>query len=283
MEYFLSESRDVLNEVSRHTKHFYRPFKLKVKKKTRTIDNPIGTLRTIQQKIHQRMLKKVPLPKFMFGSVSKKDIVKNAKIHANQRMIVVVDLKNCFPNTTTDRIYQVYKIKLGFSPKIAALLTRLTTFKGHVPQGASTSSTLVNIVLLPLYTSIKRYCDLHKLKMSFWVDDIAFSGRDADKHLGRIIQFIQRNGYAVKKGKIKIMNRNFAQTVTGINVQQTTTVPKEKISRYEKDILNFFKERAEEKVELSPSIQGKLAHVAYVNTKQGEALLAKAKRLSKET
>jgi hypothetical protein len=108
-----------------------------------------------------------------------------------------------------------------------------------VPQGAPSSSNLVNLALLPLHNKISEYCLKNDLKWSFFVDDITFSGLDADKHVKNIIEIIQKSGYKVRNSKIKVMRSNKLQIVTGLAVNKKASVASEYIEKLRADIINL--------------------------------------------
>ena len=64
-------------------------------------------------------------------------------------------------------------ITQGFRPTIAHYITKLTTFKGQVPQGTATSTSLVNLVFFHnVDLKLNKYCTLNEITYSRFVDDI---------------------------------------------------------------------------------------------------------------
>ena len=98
----------------------------------------------------------------------------------------------------------VYKtlVEKGFSPDVASVITKLTTFKGHLPQGAPTSTTLANLVFLPTGLKLNEIAKQHNLRFTIFVDDVTFSSHNDFKHLtDNIISIIYEDGFKISRGK----------------------------------------------------------------------------------
>ncbi|MFA5135882.1 MAG: reverse transcriptase family protein [Patescibacteria group bacterium] len=270
-EYILGEEIQQLERIARNVDPYYNPFQKKKGKKIRQIDNPRGELKLIQSKIKDRILSKLSLPENMLGGVKGKSIKDNACIHKDQKVVVNIDLKNCFPNISHKMIFAIYRNVLCYSTKLSSLLTKLTTYEGHLPQGSPASTILANLALIPLYNSIKEYTDFHKLNMSMWVDDITVSGDYADNHLMQIVKMVQNHCFSLSNGKINIMKHGMKkpQIVTGLAVNKTVGIPKEKMALYINEIKQLLLNPQTVK---KSSLDGKLKHVKYINQKQYKKL-----------
>jgi hypothetical protein len=145
LEFLLGFSRIQLRDLSNHAAKYYRPFykepkvrpfaRKAIDKKKRLIDNPKGGLKQVQRRINQRLLKPLLLPEHLLGGVPGKCIRDNAYLHLGSPCIVTVDIKKFFPSITPLQIYRVWRVRLNCSPRIAAVLTRLTTFRGIYHRG----------------------------------------------------------------------------------------------------------------------------------------------------
>jgi hypothetical protein len=66
-----------------------RPFQKKFKpSKERIIDNPVGVLRTIQRRIHQRLLASLDLPFYLCGGVKGRSLLDNVTMHLGAPVLV---------------------------------------------------------------------------------------------------------------------------------------------------------------------------------------------------
>ena len=124
-----------------------RPFERFYARKLRPIDNPLQDLKWIQQRIYRRLLKPMCFPSHILGAIPKRSVMDNAEHHLTAALLVTLDVRQCFPSITNIHIYRVWSNFLGCSPPVAAMLTRLTTFGRHLPQGAPTSPLLANLFI----------------------------------------------------------------------------------------------------------------------------------------
>ena len=154
------------------------------------------------------------------------------------------------------------------------LLTKLTSFQRHLPQGAPTSSSLCNLALLPLHLKILNYCNKNGLNLTQFVDDITISGnkKGVIQAIDNIISIIQSQGYAVRKRKIKVMLANQRQKTTGLIVNKKISVSKKFIENVRLEIINSLNiDRISEKT--IKSILGKINYIKLVSQKEGNKLM----------
>jgi len=207
--------------------------------KWRHIDNPSLKLKKVQKKISKYVLSTIQFPSTMTGGVSRRSIKDNALPHLNKEVVVCLDLRDCFPSVNNYTVFSIFKNGLGCSNDIASVLTSLTTFQERVPQGAPSSSVVVNLALLPLHNDVEDYCIKNNLSWTFYVDDITLSGVDADKHINPIIRIIQKRGFRVRNKKIKIMRANKPQIVTGVAVNRKLNRSNEEVELLRKYIIDL--------------------------------------------
>lgn len=239
LEHILGFNRGYLNVVASKSGRLYSSFDMRPKnsnKKWRHIDNPNKILREVQKRFYSRVLCKFPFPKSMVGGIAGGSILKNAGYHIGQKFVHAIDLRSCFPNTDNISVYNALVNKLGCSPEIASLLTRLTTFHRRVPQGAPTSPSITNLVLLDLHNEIAVIAQKNRLNLSFYIDDIVISGDEIKEAIEPIIRTVQKHGYAVSNSKKKLMPASMPQIVTGVLVNRKLNVRKEYINKLKTDI-----------------------------------------------
>lgn len=278
LEFILGFKRNILKEVSAKAESYYNPFNKQKLNKLRRIDNPTGKLKTIQGRIYKRLLKKIPLPDGMMGGVSGKSFIDNAEIHVDKGVVVTMDLRDCFPRVKDKIIFKVFREHLQCSEEIAKLLTRLTTYKTYLPQGAPTSTILANLSLIPMFTEMKIIASKNGLSLTLFVDDISLSGPNADKFVDQFIKIIQKNGHAVRQKKVKVMRQAKRQQVTGIVVNKRQAVPKNKIQDYKNTIFALAKSGASLNEKDLNSVLGKIESVRNVSSSQAKELIRLALR-----
>ena len=115
---------------------------------SRTINPPKNELKEIQKRINNFLVGNLSIPEYAFGGIKRRDNVKNARYHKGQKFVFQTDLKDFFPFITNKMVNDMF-VRIGFSHDVASMLTKLTTYKGHLPQGAPTSTTIANLVFVP--------------------------------------------------------------------------------------------------------------------------------------
>ena len=284
LAYRLDLPEDVIVLESRRTGRDYSPFvsrnepapfaKLPTVLKERTIDNPVDATKFIQARIYQKLLQPLPWPEHIFGGVRGKSLLHNIKRHLGSPVIVTIDIRSFFPSISTHQIYAVWTDLLDCSPEIARILTRLTTYDFHLPQGAPTSSALANLVLHSLDKPIREYCERACIHYSTWIDDLAFSGASARCAINVAVSALQRGGFAVPHRKMKIMPAHRRQMLTGLLLNRQPGL----LRRYESDtrsgiyklqtgLVPIF--RREPYVR---SLQGRITYIRMINPRRARPL-----------
>jgi RNA-directed DNA polymerase len=233
LEYRLGLKRAELLELVESRESLYQPYDAPKKQhpfpgnkrlqeaskptKYRRIDNPIKQLKDIQKRILTRILSGVELPAYMFGAVSGKTLLSHAAEHvANQSSNVVsMDISKYYPNVTCHHIYIVWHIVLNCPPPIASLLTELTTYDWHLPQGAPTSPAIANIFLASIYAPIVLASERKGLTISTWVDDLIFSGPAAREVMESVRAILASHGFKASREKRKILGAHDEKVITG--------------------------------------------------------------------
>jgi len=242
LEYRLGEDRETLRSLARNWRAEYtpfqqskpaKPFQHEVKVgKVRNIDNPSKELKRIQKKILNRLLRPVKLPHFLFGAVSKRCVNEHAAqhlLHGNE-CVVKMDVKSYYPNVTSRHVYFVWKQVLHCSPAIASLLTQLTTYDWHLPQGAPTSPAIANIFLASIYGPVLEECSEKNITATAWVDDLIFSGKEARSVMELARQALAINGLKLSSRKRVILNGHDSKVITGVRLgKKRIRAPKDKL------------------------------------------------------
>jgi hypothetical protein len=188
--------------------------------KKRKIDNPVSQLKDIQRRILKSILSEVELPSFMFGAVSGKTLLGHADVHvANQASALVhMDISSYYPNVTCFHVYFVWSVVLGCPPPVAKILTELTTFEWHLPQGAPTSPAIANILLASIYAPVCLASERAGLTITTWVDDLIFSGPSAWKIMETVRATLAANGFKVAPQKREILGPKAEKLITGVRL-----------------------------------------------------------------
>lgn len=226
-------------------------------------------LKEIQRRIKVTFLQPIQFPESFYGGVKGGSPYKNASRHLNQKCVVKIDIRSFYPSVTSKAVYDMWRSEFGFGPDIARILTQLTTYSGHLPQGASTSGYLANLALLPSGDRIRKISEALKVTDTFFVDDVAISGANAREAIGPVIAVIRDAGFAIRRDKTSIMSAHDAQVLTGlcVNRKQGPTVPRAEIEKIRCGIheLRMNLRLGEPTQKLERSLRGRIAYVRRTN------------------
>ncbi len=203
---------------------FYKIFKQKKKsgRGYRHICAPSRELKGIQQWINVFILHDVSLSNHAVGFRKGLSIKDNAKPHLKQDFVCTIDIEDFFPSIGAKRVTAIFK-SIGFPKDVAGSLSRLTTFKKRLPQGAPSSPQLANIVLRRLDMRISQYCSKRQWHYTRYCDDISISGEGgiSPHELKLLEEIVNSEGFKVNHRKTRIKRRNSRQEVTGLVVNDT--------------------------------------------------------------
>ena len=201
-------------------------------------------LKRLQQRINC-LLNEIESPEYAFGSIQEANHVLNASKHLNHSYILTIDLKNFFQNITHHQVFNTL-IQNEFSPSVARIVTKLTTYKYSLPQGAPSSPCLANLAFQNTALQLQKLVIPHEIIFTTFLDDLSFSSEKCFKFLVPVIlETIRRNKFFPAHNKIHYQREQ--SEITGLVV-----------SRSRLKIKPAMLERAQ----VNPLVK---AYVAYVN------------------
>lgn len=267
------EIRYVVSRLGSH----YRPRKrLKKDGSVRVLNVPNEKLMLLQRKINAHILSNVPLLSCVYGGVRARSILDCAQPHVSQKIVLTMDIADFF-GTVNPRMVREAFGRIHFQQDAAALLTRLTTFDGQLPQGAPTSTPLANLVLLKLDRRLMRIAEIHDLKYTRWVDDLSFSGGHRLLKLRSLLKrVVEDEGFAVSEAKTKTMFQHEHQQVLNLTVNSKVNVSGEKTAAIKKELTDTLAAGGVP----SNSTMGRVYWLRSVNSAVGSRLVRKVKGAS---
>ena len=191
----------------------------------RVLSVPSYTLSIVQHWILTEILNKIPPSNramaFRIGtSFGQKQ---NAAGHMNTLYGLSVDLKDFFPSITRKRIFSFFS-SIGYNNDFAAtILSRLCTVSDQLPQGASTSPALSNIVCIQLDKALIGLCNKRGIRYSRYADDMYFSCDNKEllkKASIQIREIIESFGFEINEHKTHYQTPSGKKLITGITVVQ---------------------------------------------------------------
>jgi len=273
-----------LHGMSNAPQKFYRTFYINKRNGSkRRIDEPLPDLKKIQSWILNEILYKMPCSAFAKAYIPNKSIKDNVRFHMGQQIVLVADIKDFFPSIKTDKILNVF-LEIGYNVSVAMILTKLSCFRGSLPQGAPTSAYLSNLIMKNFDKTISQYCVENKIRYTRYADDLTFSGSfDIAKMLNIIDWNLKSIKFERNCAKLKIMRSGTRQKVTGVVTNEKLQLPREYRMKIRQDVyyilkfglndhLNHNKITNYETLDYLRYMLGKINYAIFINPKDEEML-----------
>lgn len=207
----------------------------------RTIEAPLGALKTIQRKLiplFESLYCELPC---VYGFIHNKSIANNAQRHIQKKMIMSIDLVDFFPSITSGRIHELLIKGFHFEDEVANTLTNIVCHNGHLPQGAPTSPILSNMVCFKMDRGFLSLAAKHKFTYTRYADDLTFSVTSSyaasflfdkgkwgiDGINDEIRRIVAANGFVINPEKIMIAGRGTRQVVNSVLVNKKCNMNRE--------------------------------------------------------
>lgn len=178
--------------------------------------------------------------------------------------VLNVDLKDFFPSIIASKVYGIFST-IGYSKKIAALLTNLTVFEGRLPQGAPTSPKLANLICLKLDARIQGYAGPRGLVYTRYADDISISAQTIKKLMNArsiLDKIISSEGLAINHRKTSLQGTMRRKEITGLVLADSRVgIGRATARKIRAEIFHLFMERSTE----FSHVNGMLAYVHSVD------------------
>jgi len=286
----LSIPETQLLQIANSVDSYHRPGKTLKKKNgdPRPTHDAEEPLKTIHERIKNRILKKVSYPYYMLGGiadpVNPRSCHAHAKIHSGKKVLITEDIKDFFPRTTKDVVYKVWLRCFSFSPEVAGILTRLTTYQDELPQGWKTSGYLANLVFWEREPQLVSQLEKQGLAYSRFMDDISISSRrnlvNGEKRaiISSVYAMLFGEGYAPKRSKHSIVTPAEPMQVTSLNVNgRKPTIQKQQRHAVRAGIFKLEKQALEDNTtddfcKKWKSLSGKVGRITTLHPKEGAKL-----------
>jgi RNA-directed DNA polymerase len=229
----LARRLNMTEDAIRAVKLEYR--ELRIPKKsgdTRLLHAPADPLKALQRTILRRLLAKLFAHPAAMGFERGQSIATNAVPHVGAAVLLKMDIRDFFTATTATRVRDYFK-KIGWNTEATNLLTKLTTHKGGLPQGAPTSPRLSNLLNYRLDACLFALGLALSAKYTRYADDITFSFATENRTaIARAItatqEAIDEYGYHLHTAKkLRIARRHDRMLVTGLVVNVRLNLPRE--------------------------------------------------------
>jgi len=175
------------------------------------------------------------------GFTSGRSVLTNASGHVGRARLLTVDLADFFSTFHFGRVRGVFrKQPFGFDPTVAAVLAQLCCYEGILPQGASTSPLLTNMICRRLDRDLMRLAARLGCRYSRYADDFTFStdalffsgellaplvGGSSTLTIGSALaRVLAEHGVKVNESKTRLQTARQRQVVTGVVVNKRPNV-----------------------------------------------------------
>lgn len=201
----------------------------------RTIEAPVERLKDIQRWIKEEIVDKRPVSKYATGFRKNYSIIDNARLHVGKELVINVDIKDFFPSISYSDVFQMFNY-MGYRKDVAHLLTKLCTNDRNVlPQGAPSSPSISNRVVLKLDKRLGKLAESIGADYSRYADDITFSGKKTIASVvPLVVSIIEEEGFTVNRKKTRLQYKYKRQEVTGLIVNDKISTPR----KLEREIQN---------------------------------------------
>lgn len=197
-----------------YLKEEYKTFDIPKKGGTRTITylEKDSVLFSLQRKLLHNYLETLPLPTCIKGFVRGESYKGFLSAHIGSYFFLRIDICSFFPSITAEIISSELKnyLHLGTedSETILSLISDIVTVDGVLPQGASTSPAISNLVMARLDQRILKYCQVFDINYTRYADDLLFSSEAFDFKnkpwfLSKIKNILKTHNFLLNYSKIK--------------------------------------------------------------------------------
>jgi hypothetical protein len=297
---FLSVDENEMIRIANNADTFYNPRRRKKADGSfRELYSVNHELKSLQGRIVKKIYHKVHFSSFLQGSIkdakAPRTHITDAAVHAKASVLVKMDISNFFPSLTSKVIFDIWKRFFNFSEPVAEILTKLTTFKGFLPQGAPTSPGLANLAFWDRESDIVDNLQKNGFTYTRYVDDVTVSSKSYTKlqDLNLIFECIfgmfRSKGVKPNRNKIDISTSGHAMVVHNLNLNAgVPTLPESERSRIRaavKECESKYPKGKQSKTykKLWESTMGRVNYLAQLNPSQAQEYIARLQAVKPAT
>lgn len=277
----------------------------------RLLEVPRPRMRACHRQILDELLAPIPVHPACHGFVVGRSAITGAGEHVGAQVVVTLDLEHFFASVTAARVWGVLRAA-GYPEPVAHLLTGLTTHATpvavlgampsgwdpsrdfrlrrrlaapHLPQGASTSPQLANLVLFSLDRRLAALAESAGVNYTRYADDLTFSGTrralrgNASGLIAAVGRIVREEAFRLHPTKTRVRHAHERQSVTGIVVNQRTNVARTEYDQV-KAVLHEARQRGPAAAnrtgqpDFRAHLLGRISWIASTNPDRGARLRA---------
>lgn len=216
----------------------YRIFTIGKKvNKPRQVEEPKPHLERLHRRLFN-LLRRIEPPKYLHSGIKGKSYITNAKKHIGKEALITLDIQKYFPSTKGWHVYDFFHNVMHCNKDVAGLLTKISTHNDHVPTGSCLSQIIAFYAHYEMFQEIYSLTSSLNLSMTCYVDDIAISGKNANKAvLHQIREILRRRGLNSHPSKERVYRAGVPKEVTGsIVIESGLKLPNRKHKKIHEEI-----------------------------------------------
>lgn len=172
---------------------------------------------------------------------------------------------------------------MGYNTEVSECLTQLCTYNGFLPQGASSSPYLSNLVCLELDKKIHSFILDKGITYTRYADDLTFSSNDdLTDYILEIKNVITEKDFKINEKKMRLQKDSIRQIVTGLVVNSKVNVPRQYYRSLKQEIYyckkyGVYSHMKKKKILYSNykyHLYGKALYIRMINPEKGEKLIS---------
>lgn len=276
--------------------------------RVRLLEIPKPRLKEIQRRLHEQVVRSLPLHPAAHGSVPGRSVATCIAPHVHRAVVVRCDLESFFAAVTQPRVTGLMR-RIGLDDEAARLVGGLTTAivpyrvrqqlmpvvgdpaghrralarlaVGHLPQGSPSSPGLANAVTFSLDHRLARLAESLGAAYTRYVDDLVFSGPNTlavSVLLGGIRQIVLDEGFRLAERKTAVLRNSRRQSVLGTVVNEVASVDRRELDRLRAVLHNCATSGVAAQCRDRPvasfrlQLQGQIAWISSINPTKGRRL-----------
>lgn len=265
--------------------HYTRFFQIKKNGKKREINAPCDALKAKQNDLKHLLGQVIDpiLPTYVVGFRSGFNLKKNGDQHLGKKWVINLDIKDFFPSITKELLQKeliVYSDLLKEHGYLFSDFIEFAVLNRALPQGSPISPLLSNYIGYKLI-DIKVYPYLlerfgNNFGYTRYADDLTISldtpsiREEVNDIVKSVVNIVESDGlFSINRKKVNVMHRSERQIVTGIVVNNKTSLGKKEKLKY-RAIVHQIKNN---KIEMTDTLQGKLAWLNSVDPEYYKKLI----------
>ncbi|RGN35380.1 retron St85 family RNA-directed DNA polymerase [Bacteroides oleiciplenus] len=218
--------KEILKDVSAHYREFWIG---KRRGGYRMISAPDHELKPIQDAINHRILSFVNVHPAATGFRCRMSIADNVRPHLGKQCVLKTDIHDFFGSIRSPRVRKTFEA-MGYPPDIAKVLGTLCCLHRCLPQGASTSPALSNIISYEMDKKLSALAAKYGLTYTRYADDLTFSGNvfPEEQILSQVKQIVREEKFEVNHKKTRFLKEHNRKIITGVSISSGVklTIPK---------------------------------------------------------